>query len=134
MYPKPILSGVLAVVVSISAGAAPLPGTPSPANASTQTNAPPQSNAPAPGDRSAQGKAQPISAQHEKPGAIAIASPNQRNTGTTVATPDGALFGKLNLHTKERPFEEPPALQPVPAEAPKSGGSGNTGAPAPAHN
>ena len=131
---KPIPLGMLALVLSICAGAAPLSGVPSPANASAQTGASPQSNAAAPSDPSSQGKARPNPVQPDQPGAIVIASPNLRNRGTTVASPDGALFGRLNLHGKERPLEQPPAPKLAPDEAAKSGGAGNAGGPEPAHN
>jgi hypothetical protein len=131
---KPIPLGILALALGICANAAPLPGVPSPADASASTGASPQSNAAAPSDPSAQGKARPNPDQPDQPGAIVIASPNLRNRGTTVASPDGALFGRLNLHGKERPLEHPPALKSAPDEAAKSGGAGNAGAPEPAHN
>lgn len=128
---KPIPLGLLALALSICAGAQPLSGVPSPANASAQTGASPQGNAAGPSDPSSQGKARPTP---DQPGAIVIASPNLRNRGTTVASPDGVLFGRLNLHAKERPLEQPPALKVAPDEAAKSGGAGNAGAPEPAHN
>jgi hypothetical protein len=134
---KPIPLGILALALGICADAAPLPGVPSPADASAPTGASPQGNAAAPSDPSSQGKARPTPVQPDQPdqpGAIVIASPNLRNRGTTVASPDGALFGRLNLYGKERPLEQPPALKLAPDEAAKSGGAGNAGAPEPAHN
>ena len=131
---KPIPLGILALALSICAGAEPLSGAPSPANAPAQTGASPQSNAAAPSDPSSQGKARSTPVEPDQPGVIVIASPNLRNRGTTVASPDGALFGRLNLHGKERPFEQPPALKLAPDEAAKSGGASNAGAPEPAHN
>jgi hypothetical protein len=120
---KAIVLGMLAFALSICAGAAPLSDVPLP-----------QSNAAAPSDPSSQGKARATPVQPDQPGAIVIASPNLRNRGTTVSSPDGALFGRLNLHGKERPLEQPPALKLAPDEAAKSGGASNAGAPEPAHN
>ena len=131
---KPIPLAMLALALGICADAAPLSGVPSPADASAPTGASPQSNAAAPTGPSAQGKARPTPVQPDQPGAIVIASPNLRNRGTTVASPDGALFGRLNLHGKERPLEQPPALKLAPDEAAKNGGASNAVAPEPAHN
>jgi hypothetical protein len=131
---KPIALGLLALALGICADAAPLAAAPSPADASAQTGASPQSNAAAPSDLSSQGKTRPTPVQPDQPGVIVIASPNLRNRGTTVDSPDGALFGQLNLHGKERPLEQPPALKVAPDEAAKSSGAGNAGAPEPAHN
>ena len=123
-----VAQGLLILAVSGNAAAAPLAGDPSPASASPPVNAPAQSKASIPG------KARPTSAQLDQPGAVAVASPNQRNTGTTFASPDPSFFGRLNLQAQTKPLEQPPALQVAPGDAAKSGATGNTAAPAQAPN
>jgi hypothetical protein len=134
MCPKLIRVGMLILTISSSANAAPLVGVPSPADASAQTSGSPESNIPARSNASSESSARPTPAQLDQPGAIAIATPNQRNRGTTVATPDRPLFGRLNLQAQGRQFEQPPTLQLAPDEAAKSSGASNADAAGQAHN
>jgi hypothetical protein len=128
MFPQCVVLGLFILALSGSAAAVPLAGDPSPGAALPPVGAPVQSKASIPG------KARPTPAQLDQPGAVAVASPNERNTGTTVASPDPAFFGRLNLHAQPKPLEQPPALQVAPGDAAKSGATGNTAAPPQAPN
>lgn len=121
MHTPCVALGLLFLVWGGGAAAAPPAGDPSPGNVA------------APSSASTPAKPRPTSAELDQPGAIAVASPNQRVTGTTFASPDPAIFGRLNLHALAKPFEQPPAPQATPGDAAKVG-SGNAIAPPPALN
>jgi len=128
MLPQCVVLCSFVLALSGSAAAAPLAGDPSPPGAAPPGAAPVQSKASIPG------KARPTPAQLDQPGAVAVASPNERNTGTTFASPDPSIFGRLNLHAQPKPLEQPPAMQVAPGDAAKSGATANTAAPAQAPN
>lgn len=128
MFVKCVVLGSFVLALSGSAAAAPLAADPSPGGAS------PLGNAPVQGKASLPWKGRPTAAQLDQPGAVAVASPNERITGTTFASPDPAIFGRLNLRAQPKPLEQPPALQAATGDAPKSGATGNTAAPAQAPN
>lgn len=115
MSPKSIMLGSLVLALASGAAAVALADEPSPAGTS------PPGSAPAQGKASIPGKARPTPNQLDQPGAIAVASPNQRNTGTTFASPDPAIFGRLNLRAQTKPLEQPPTLQVAPGDTAKSG-------------
>jgi hypothetical protein len=120
MCHKSIRLGMLALVLTLSAGVAAQTSAPSPANASAQDNASPQTNA------------RPTPAQLDQPGAVVTAPPILRNTGKTVVPPDQPLIGRLNLRGRmphRSLSEEVPTMPPAPNEAATSSGAANAGAP-----
>jgi hypothetical protein len=126
---RPAALGLLVLALSTSARSAPLPGDASAADAPAPPAVPLKGSTPAPNAGSTPTK--PTAAQLNQPGAIAVPSPNSRNTGTTVASPDPAIFGHLNLFGKARPLEQPPDMQAAPDQPAKGNGAGDAGAKGP---
>jgi hypothetical protein len=132
MCHKSIRLGMLALVLTLSAGVVAQTSAPSPANASAQDSASPRNNPFAPHDASPQTNARPTPAQLDQPGAVVTAPPILRNTGKTVVPPDQPLMGRLNLRGQmphRSLSEEVPAMPPAPNEAATSSGAANAGAP-----
>ena len=132
MCRKPIRLSMLALALSVSAGAGAVPqdSAPWPANPSVQNSVSPQNNAPARSNASSRIKGAPTPAQLDQPGAVVIAPPILRNAGTTYVTPDQPLLGRLNLQGQllQEPLRDhPPAMQPAPNEAAISRGTGDSG-------
>jgi hypothetical protein len=130
MCRKPIRLALLALALSVSAGAMPQSGAPLPTNASAPTGTTSQNNATAQGNASSQTKGAPTPAQLDQPGAVVIAPPILRNAGTTFVTPDQPLLGRLNLQGQRLQGtlgEQPPVMPPTPNEAALSREAGEAG-------
>ncbi len=121
--------GILALALSVSAGATAQNGGAMPPNISPQNNASAQSDA--------LPQTPPTPAQLDQSGAVVIPPPILRNTGRTVVAPDQPLLGRLNLQAQTLQGlvrEEPPAIQPAPNEAATSSVLGNASAAGQVHD
>ena len=121
MCHKPLRLGMVILALGVSAGAVPSTSAPLPVTASAQNSASPQNNAPTQSNASSQTEARPTPAQLDQPGAVVIAPPILRNTGTTYAGSDQPLLGRLSLQGQRLPGtlgeQPPPAMPPAPNEA-----------------
>lgn len=127
---KPFQLGMLALALSMGAGAVPQDSAPLPASPSVQNSTSPQNNAPARSNASSQTKGAPTPAQLDQPGAVVMPPPILRNAGTTYVTPDQPLLGRLNLQGQGLQGTlgaQPPAIDPAPNEAALSRGAGDAG-------
>jgi hypothetical protein len=127
MGPKLVSLTMLTVVSSVSLGAIAQNDPQSPATGSGRNNAYARTSA-------SPANAAPTRAQLDQPGAVTVAPPIERVSGTTVNSPDKPLFGKLDLPrglALEGSTGNPPALPPTQNVAATNGTSNGRGAERP---
>lgn len=119
--------GVLALALSVSAGAASQNSVPLADEAPALQGTPPPNNKPVASKVPSQTGRRTTAAALDRLASVTIAPPILRSAGDTVLTPDPPLLGRLRLPNQalgRLPLEQPPTINGAPHATGASAGAG----------